>query len=149
MSYLIGLVNLIFSVYLIRDSADKIHRGVKLMVFDQYLYGAAKFIPFLLAASIIFASLNVIFKINSKGLLHTYLNSFLFLLFYTPTVVFNRNDDVRYFYLLGIQFILMMLCIFLIYAKGDKTEYRMEKNRTSKYEEYKRSMAKFNDKKEQ
>ncbi|MFB0917759.1 MAG: hypothetical protein QMB63_01645 [Clostridiaceae bacterium] len=144
--FLIGVINFLFGIFLIQDSLSRIKEGTKLLVFDPYLFGLAKYIPFILAVSVIFASINLLFKLNSSGLLHTYLNSFLFLLLYTPTIVFSKTEDTRFLLLIVVQFLIMLACIVLLYISPDNVRYRKDKKSNSKYDEYKKEMTKYSEK---
>lgn len=145
----IGLINLIIGFFLVQDTFSKLNEGIKIIVFEQYFFGLVKYAPIILALSMILASVNLILRLTSSGLVHTYMNSFLLLLLYTPTVVFSKTDDKRFLILIIIQFLIMLACIILLYVAPGKTTFRKKPKELSKYQEYKQSMTKFevNDKK--
>lgn len=141
---LVAWINLLMGGYLFIDAILRLSGGMSLLIFDEYLYGYAKFIPLLLSLSMILASIFMLIRKSSVTLLYAYINSFLFLLFYTPSVFYSGIKERYSPWLLVIQFLLCILCTILLYTSQEMGRGRIDLKKF-RYGEYSETMAKFED----
>ncbi len=140
---IVALVNLTMGGYVLYDAFLRITTNQSLLIFDEYLGGFAKTIPVLLGLSMILASILILISKSTAMLFYSYINSFLFLLFYTPSVFYNGIEERYSPWFLVIQFLLMMTCTILLYATKERGKGRAKLRTRISYEEYKKSMQQF------
>lgn len=140
---LVALVNLTTGLYILYDSSQRLMSGQDLLIFDDYLGGFARYIPLVLGVSLIVVSLLLMLRKSSTMLFYSYVNSFLFLLFFTPSVFYSGLEDRYSPWLLVLQFLVMIICTILLYATKEKGKGRAKLRPRMTYEDYKKSMKKF------
>lgn len=140
---LVALVNMITGGYLLNDAGIRITSNQQLLIFDEYLSSFARFIPILLGVSMILASFLLLLNKSTAILFYSYVNSFLFLLFYTPSVFYSGIEERYSPWLIVVQFSVLITCTILLYATREKGKGRAGKQAWETYEEYKRSMHRF------
>lgn len=141
--YLVALINLTMGGYVLYDAFLRITTNQSLLIFDAYMGGFAKALPILLGISMILASVLILVKKSTAMLFYSYINSFLFLLFYTPSVFYNGIEERYSPWFLVIQFLLMLTCTILLYATKERGTDRARLRTKITYEEYKKSMQQF------
>lgn len=148
MIVLVAAVNLIMGGYLLNDAIVRLSTGQQLLIFDEYLGGFAKALPVLLGLSMIVASALLLVKKDTAMVFFSYINSFLVLLFYTPSVFYSGIEERYSPWLIGIQFALLITCtIFLFTTTGKGNLNPSERNRQA-LRGHKRSMHRFLDEEE-
>lgn len=140
---LVALINLTMGGYVLYDAFLRITTNQSLLIFDAYMGGFAKALPILLGISMILASILILVKKSTVMLFYSYINSFLFLLFYTPSVFYNGIEERYSPWFLVIQFLLMITCTILLYATKERGKGRARLRTKISYEEYKKSMQQF------
>lgn len=140
---LVALVNLGTGLYILYDASLRLLGRQDLLIFDDYLGGFARYIPLFLGASMVLVSLLLLFKKSSTMLFYSYVNSFLFLLFFTPSVFYSGLEDRYSPWTLVLQFSVMITCTILLYATRERGKGRAKVRPRMTYEEYKKSMKKF------
>lgn len=140
---LVALINLSMGGYVLYDAFLRITTNQSLLIFDDYLGGFARAIPVLLGISMILASILMLIKKSTAMLFYSYINSFLFLLFYTPSVFYNGIEERYSPWILVIQFLLMITCTILLYATRERGKGGAKLRTKITYEEYKKSMQQF------
>ncbi|PKK39266.1 hypothetical protein ABB02_01498 [Clostridiaceae bacterium JG1575] len=110
-----SVANLLFAGHLLQDALGRLAQRKRFFIFDELWGGTPKFIPALLAFSMIWASLRMLRHRTNGGLLHAYINAFLFLLFYTPSVFYSGSSEGYPVWWLIFQFAMMLVLIFLLY----------------------------------
>lgn len=141
----VAIVNLTAGLWIMRDSWFKINSGRELFYFDDYLGAFGKSLPFLLGLSMIIASILIIKNNYNKYLLHTYINSFIYILFFTPSLFYKDLKDKIVPFVVLSQVVTLLLTVILLFSKPDrKTSLKNQDVRTKMtYEEYKEQLNKL------
>lgn len=141
---LIGVINFILGLYLAKDSIRKINTSEEILYFDNYLNGAMRYIPIILAIGMIITSVFLIVRKSSKDLLLTFINSFLFILFFTPTLFYKNNISKYLIFMMAFQIFVLFVSVILLYSKPYVSKVDKQNVRTKiTYEEYKASLNKY------
>lgn len=126
----VSLANIAMGVYLIGDAFYRLREGMSTLIFDQYIFGLAKYIPLVLGVSMILAGILILNTSVVNMLLFSFINSFFFLLFYTPSVFYSGIRERYSPWLLVIQIALAILAIVILFSvRMPSTERALEKLR--------------------
>ncbi len=141
---LIGVLNFLTGLYLVQDTLIRFNENVKVLYFDGYFLGFARYIPLATGILMIISGLGIIVFRRSGYVILSYLLNFVFILFYTPTAFFlgNERDDIRF--LLPLELFMALISIVVLYSGYEKgANPRKNANTRITYEDYRRSMNKF------
>lgn len=142
---LVAALNLIMGGFLLYDAAVRLSTGQQLLIFDEYLGGFARVMPILLGISMILASVLVLLNKSSAMVFYSYINSFLFLLFYTPSVFYSGIKERYSPWIIVIQFVVLITCTILLFTTGGKGKETSVGKTRKTLQEHKLSMKRFLD----
>lgn len=144
-SMILAVMNLIAGLYLFIDSFIKIKNKEEIFYFDTYLSGSLRVLPFILAISMILVSGPLFFRRLPKYLLHTYINAFIFILFFMPSYFYKDIKEINQKLLMLSQYISLFISLVLLFSRPDKENSLKAQNIKTKmtYEEYKDSLKKM------
>lgn len=142
--YLIGSLNFLIGIFLILDTRIRLLTNTRVLYFDGYFLGFAKYIPLAIGIIMVLASLGIIIFRRSFYVVVEYIASFIFIIFYTPTALFMRNDREEIQFLLVVEFAILLISIVVLYTSHDKGRFKSKSTRIT-YEDYKRSMSRLSD----
>lgn len=139
----VALVNLIMGGYFLYDAFLRLSANQSLLIFDDYLAGFGRYIPVVLGISMIITSIVLLYKKSTGMLFLTYVNSFLVLLFYTPSVFYSGIKERYSPWILVFQFLVLIICTILLYTSKEQGKGRANILNRETYDEYRRSMKQF------
>lgn len=139
----VALVNLIMGGYFLYDAFLRLSANQSLLIFDDYLAGFGRYIPVVLGISMIITSIVLLYKKSTGMLFLTYVNSFLVLLFYTPSVFYSGIKERYSPWILVFQFMVLIICTILLYTSKEQGKGRANILNRETYDEYRRSMKQF------
>lgn len=142
---LVAVLNLSMGGYLLYDAAVRLATGQQLLIFDEYLGGFARALPVLLGISMVLASTLVLLKKNTATVFYSYINSFLFLLFYTPSVFYSGIEERYSPWVIVLQFGVLITCTILLFTTGGKGRDASRGRTRKTFQEHKQSMKRFLD----
>lgn len=139
----VALVNLVMGGYFLYDAFLRLSANQSLLIFDDYLAGFGRYIPVVLGISMIITSIVLLYKKSTGMLFLTYVNSFLVLLFYTPSVFYSGIKERYSPWILVFQFMVLIICTILLYTSKEQGKGRANILNRETYDEYRRSMKQF------
>ena len=139
----VALVNLVMGGYFLYDAFLRLSANQSLLIFDDYLAGFGRYIPVVLGISMIITSIVLLYKKSTGMLFLTYVNSFLVLLFYTPSVFYSGIKERYSPWILVFQFMVLIICTILLYTSKEQGKGRASILNRETYDEYRRSMKQF------
>lgn len=139
----VALVNLVMGGYFLYDAFLRLSANQSLLIFDDYLAGFGRYIPVVLGISMIITSIILLYKKSTGMLFLTYVNSFLVLLFYTPSVFYSGIKERYSPWILVFQFMVLIICTILLYTSKEQGKGRANILNRETYDEYRRSMKQF------
>ena len=139
----IALVNLIMGGYFLYDALVRLSANQSLLIFDEYLGGFGRYIPIALGISMIVCSLLLLIKKSTGMLFVAYINSFLALLFYTPSVFYSGIKERYSPWILVLQFSVLIVSTILLYTSKEQGKGSASILRKESYDEYRTSMKQY------
>lgn len=91
----------------------------------------------------VITSIVLLYKKSTGMLFLTYVNSFLVLLFYTPSVFYSGIKERYSPWILVFQFTVLIICTILLYTSKEQGKGRANILNRESYDEYRRSMKQF------
>ena len=142
---LVALINLIMGGFLLYDAVIRLTTNQQLLIFDEYLGGFARALPVLLAISMLLAALLILIRTSSAMVFYSYINSFLFLLFYTPSVFYSGIKERYSPAVIVIQFLVLITCTILLFMTRGKGVDSVAAVPKKRLDDHKRSMQRYLD----
>ena len=139
----VALVNLIMGGYFLYDALVRLSANQSLLIFDEYLGGFGRYIPIALGVSMMICSMILLIKKSTGMLFVAYINSFLALLFYTPSVFYSGIKERYSPWILVLQFSVLIASTILLYTSKEQGKGRASILHKESYDEYRSSMKQY------